>query len=99
MKNIHDELAEFATLFINCKKYKSKLENLLAMKPVQFANYSLFDILDKLKQEDFQNNIKLFAKRYHISEHAVIETYFMGYMLKYILIDSKININDQASVN
>lgn len=93
------ELAEFSALFISCKKYKGKLQNILSLKPIQFANYALFDILEKYKQEDFKNNIKLFAERYHISEHAVIETYFMGYILKYILVDAKVNFNETSVIN
>lgn len=93
------DLAEFSALFISCKKYKGKLQNILSLKSIQFANYALFDILEKYKKEDFSETIKLFAKRYHISEHAVLETYFMGYILKYILVDAKVNFNGVESIN
>lgn len=94
MTNTNDRLAEFSSHFLNCKRYKAKLQDVLALKPVEIANCAMFDILDLYDDPKFKDDIKLFAERYHISERAVIETYFMGYMLKYILGLAKINFNE-----
>lgn len=90
----NDNLTEFATLFILCKQQKPRLEKILAEKAVNFSLLAMFDIIDKYQKPNFENDIELFANRYRISKRSVIETYFMGYILKYTLLNAKIDFNN-----